>query len=89
MDKAGGLLAGQETHATLQAAPRHAARCLLLVAGLQEANYPETAWGGRSSRRDDVTTLPTGTLTFLFTDVEGSTPSGRARGHHARRHCPP
>ena len=46
--------------------------------GLQELNddivrqHPDVGWAG-SPRRPDTADLPSGTVTFLFTEVEGST----------------
>ena len=43
--------------------------------GLQELNddivrqHPDVAWAGSPTKED----LPSGTVTFLFTDIEGST----------------
>jgi predicted ATPase/class 3 adenylate cyclase len=47
--------------------------------GLQELNddivrqHPDVAWAGSPTKDQDRARLPSGTVTFLFTDVEGST----------------
>ena len=47
--------------------------------GLQELNddivrqHPDVGWAGSPTKDPDTTDLPSGTVTFLFTDVEGST----------------
>ena len=48
---------------------------------LQELNddivrqHPDVSWAGSPTKRAGTSRLPSGTVTFLFTDVEGSTPA--------------
>ena len=47
--------------------------------GLQELNddivrqHPDVSWAGAPTKDPDTADLPSGTVTFLFTDLEGST----------------
>ena len=47
--------------------------------GLQELNddivrqHPDVSWAGSPTKDSDAADLPSGTVTFLFTDIEGST----------------
>ena len=62
--------------------------------GLQELNddivrqHPDVAWAGSPTKERHTTDLPSGTVSFLFTEVEGSTrPVGRASRRDAGTRC--